>query len=243
MVGVDLPIKACGFLIKKELAYFHKALSAPKKPFVAILGGSKVSDKILLIENLLPKVDAMIIGGGMAYTFKKCIDDISIGKSLFDEAGSKIVASLIQKANLLGVKLYFPVDHVCGDKFAPDANIRVVTDLEGIPEDSMGLDVGHKSIEQFRSVIASAQTILWNGPLGVFEMKPFENGTRKILEAVVEATSNGAVSIVGGGDTATAVEKWHLEEGISHVSTGGGASLELLEGKELPGVVALSADY
>ena len=178
----------------------------------------------------------------MAYTFKKCISGVSIGKSLFDEPGSQIVASLIQKANLLGVKLYFPVDHVCGDKFAEDAQVQVVTDLEGIPYDYMGLDIGPKSIDQFSNVIASAQTILWNGPLGVFEMKPFETGTHRVLEAVVAATERGAVSIVGGGDTATAVEKWNLESGISHVSTGGGASLELLEGKELPGVAALSPD-
>jgi phosphoglycerate kinase len=242
IVGVDLPTRASGFLIKKELEYFHRALSVPQKPFVAILGGSKVSDKILLIENLLPKVNAMLIGGGMAYTFKKCIYDVSIGKSLFDESGSQIVAALIQKANLLGVKIYLPVDHICGDKFSEDANIKVCSDIEGIPDDYMGLDIGPRSVEEFCSVLKNAKTILWNGPLGVFEMGPFSHGTCKVLDAVVAATKGGAVSVVGGGDTATAVEKWNKLAEISHVSTGGGASLELLEGKELPGVAALSPD-
>lgn len=239
MVGVNHK-KASGFLMKKELEFFAKVLEKPEKPFLAILGGAKVSDKIKLIENLLDKVDEMIIGGGMAFTFKKTLENIKIGKSLYDEEGSKIVQKLVDKAKSKGVKLHFPVDYVVADKFDKNAKVDKATDKEGIQDGWMGLDCGEESVRIFKEAIGRAKTILWNGPVGVFEMEAFEKGTKSVLEAVVEATKNGAVTIIGGGDTATAAAKWDAEEKVSHCSTGGGASLELLEGKELPGVSALS---
>ncbi|KAG0326751.1 phosphoglycerate kinase [Dissophora globulifera] len=234
VVGIDLPIRAAGLLMKKELQYFAQVLEHPKKPFLAILGGAKVSDKIQLIENLLDKVDAMIIGGGMAFTFRKTLNNVKIGSSLFDEAGSKIVQKLVDSAKAKNVKIYLPVDYVTADSFSATANTGYATDETGIPDGWLGLDCGDKSNEIFKEAILSAKTILWNGPAGVFEFDAFAKGTKACLDAV------GAVSIVGGGDTATAVAKWGKEDKISHVSTGGGASLELLEGKNLPGVAALS---
>ncbi|KAJ3082041.1 phosphoglycerate kinase [Quaeritorhiza haematococci] len=241
MVGVNLPVRAAGFLMKKELDFFAKALESPERPFLAILGGAKVSDKIQLIENLLDKVDAMIIGGGMSFTFVKTLDNIEIGTSLFDEAGSKIVANLVEKAKAKNVKLYFPVDWVTADKFDKDANTGYATAETGIPKEWMGLDCGPKSREIFKEAVLSSKMILWNGPAGVFEFEKFDKGTKALLDAVVEATQKGATSIVGGGDTATAAAKWGAEDKLSHVSTGGGASLELLEGKVLPGVDALAS--
>ncbi|KAJ3120335.1 phosphoglycerate kinase [Nowakowskiella sp. JEL0407] len=240
MVGVNLPIRAAGFLVKKELEYFAKALESPTRPFLAILGGAKVADKIQLIENLLDKCDEIIIGGGMAFTFKKVLNGVNIGASLFDEAGAKIVEGLVAKAAEKGVKLHFPVDYVTADKFSKDAEVGSATDESGIPEGWMGLDIGPKSIEIFTAAVAGANTVLWNGPPGVFEFESFENGTKSLLEALVARTKEGAVTIVGGGDTATAAAKWGKEDALSHVSTGGGASLELLEGKILPGIDALS---
>ncbi|ORX92969.1 3-phosphoglycerate kinase [Basidiobolus meristosporus CBS 931.73] len=241
MVGVDLPVRAAGFLMKKELDFFSKALESPERPFLSILGGAKVSDKIQLIDNLLDKVDGMIIGGGMAYTFKKTLENVEIGNSLFDKAGAEIVKDLVEKAKKNNVQLYLPVDYVTADKFDKDANTGYATDETGIPSGWQGLDCGEKSNEINRKAILEAKTILWNGPLGVFEFEKFDKGTKAALDAVVEATKNGATTIVGGGDTATAAKKWGQVDNISHVSTGGGASLELLEGKELPGVVALSS--
>ncbi|KAI9227984.1 MAG: 3-phosphoglycerate kinase [Piptocephalis tieghemiana] len=242
MVGVDLPVRAAGLLMKKELDFFSKALESPDHPFLAILGGAKVSDKIQLIENLIDKVDRLIIGGGMAFTFKKVLENVNIGNSLYDADGAKIVESLVKKAKEKNVQILFPVDYVCGDKFDKDASVKEATDASGVPDGWLGLDIGPKSVEQARDMILSSKTILWNGPPGVFELDSFAKGTRGFLDAVVDATANhGATSIVGGGDTATAVAKWGKESKISHVSTGGGASLELLEGKELPGVVALSS--
>jgi len=240
MVGVDLPMKAAGFLMKKELDFFSKALENPERPFLAILGGAKVSDKIQLINNLLDKVNSMIIGGGMAFTFKKVLENVKIGTSLYDEEGAKIVKDLVEKAKKNNVKLYFPVDFVTADKFAKDAKVGAATDAEGIPDGWMGLDCGPKSREIFAKAVSESKTILWNGPAGVFEFPAFVNGTKALCDAVVNATANGATTIVGGGDTATAAAQFGAEEKISHVSTGGGASLELLEGKDLPGVVALS---
>ncbi|KAF9167847.1 phosphoglycerate kinase [Actinomortierella ambigua] len=240
MVGVALPIRAAGLLMKKELQFFAKVLEQPEKPFLAILGGAKVSDKILLINNLLDKVDSMIIGGGMAFTFKKTIDNVKIGNSLYDAEGAKIVKQIVKDAKAKGVKLYFPVDYTAADSFSATAETQYATDETGIPDGWMGLDCGEKSNKEFAKVIADAKTILWNGPAGVFEFDAFASGTKALLDAVVSATAKGAVSIVGGGDTATAAKKWNAEDKISHVSTGGGASLELLEGKDLPGVVNLS---
>ncbi|TPX45437.1 phosphoglycerate kinase [Synchytrium endobioticum] len=241
MVGVELPIRAAGFLMKKELDYFAKVLESPEKPFLAILGGAKVSDKIQLINNLLDKCDMIIVGGGMAFTFKKVISGVKIGNSLFDEQGAKIVNDLVEKAKKKNVQLFFPVDYITADRFDKDANVGQATDESGIPDGWMGLDCGDQSNEINRKAVLSAKTILWNGPAGVFEFEKFEKGTKVLLEALIEATQKGATTIVGGGDTATAAAKWGAEDKLSHVSTGGGASLELLEGKVLPGVDALSS--
>lgn len=241
MVGVDLPQKAAGFLMKKELDYFAKALESPQRPFLAILGGAKVSDKIQLIDNLLDKVDTLVICGGMAFTFKKVLNNVPIGTSLFDEAGAKTVPQLVEKAKAKGVKLVLPVDYITADKFDKDANTGTATDETGIPDGWMGLDCGPKSIELYKEAIAEAKTILWNGPAGVFEFEKFATGTKATLDAAVEACKNGKIVIIGGGDTATVAAKYGVEDQLSHVSTGGGASLELLEGKELPGVTALSS--
>lgn len=241
MVGVELPQRAAGFLMKKELDYFGKALNDPARPFLSILGGSKVSDKIQLIKNLLDKVDEMIIGGGMSFTFKKVLDGMSIGESLYDEEGAKIVKDIKRKADEKNVKLHFPVDFTIADKFASDAESKTASAEDGIPDGWMGLDAGPESRKNMREVILRAKTIVWNGPVGVFEFEKFAEGTKAVMDAVVEATEkNDCVSIIGGGDTATAAKQFGADEKVSHVSTGGGASLELLEGKVLPGVDALS---
>uniref|UniRef100_A0A0K2U4L6 Phosphoglycerate kinase n=1 Tax=Lepeophtheirus salmonis TaxID=72036 RepID=A0A0K2U4L6_LEPSM len=240
MVGEGFEVRASGFLLKKELEYFGKALGNPGKPFLAILGGAKVADKIQLIDNLLEKVDEMIIGGGMAFTFRKVIDGMKIGGSLYDESGAQIVPKLMEKAKAKGVKIHLPVDFVTGDKFDKDAQVGSANVEEGIPDGWMGLDIGPKSQEEVVQVIKNAKTIVWNGPAGVFEFDSFAAGTKAMMEAVVEATKDGAITIIGGGDTATCCAKWNTEDKVSHVSTGGGASLELLEGKTLPGVAALT---
>jgi len=240
MMGDGFEKRAAGFLLKKELTYFSKALDNPQRPFLAILGGAKVADKIQLIESMLDKVDEMIIGGGMAFTFRKVLDNMSIGTSLFDEEGAKIVPKLIEKAKAKNVKLHFPVDFVTADKFAEDANVGAATLEEGIPDDRMGLDCGPKSRQLFAEVISRAKVVVWNGPAGVFEFDNFANGTKALMDAVVALTVAGGITIIGGGDTATCCAKYNTEDKVSHVSTGGGASLELLEGKVLPGVAALS---
>lgn len=241
MVGIDLPQKASGFLMKKELDYFAQALEDPKRPFLAILGGAKVSDKIQLIDNLLGKVNSLIICGGMAFTFKKTLDNVKIGNSLFDEAGSRKCEELMTKAKENNVKIVLPVDYITADKFAADAQTGYTTDEQGIADGWLGLDIGEESIKLFKETISEAKTILWNGPPGVFEMEPFAKGTEATLEAAVGAAENGKIVIIGGGDTATVAAKYGVEDKLSHVSTGGGASLELLEGKDLPGVSALSS--
>ncbi|KAM4067133.1 phosphoglycerate kinase domain-containing protein [Hirsutella rhossiliensis] len=241
MVGIDLPQKAAGFLMKKELDYFAKALESPQRPFLAILGGAKVSDKIQLIDNLLDKVNTLVICGGMAFTFKKVIDNMAIGASLYDEAGSKTVPKLMEKAKSKNVKVVLPVDFITADKFDKDAKTGSAADPAGIPDGWMGLDCGEKSIKLYKEAIDEAKTILWNGPAGVFEFDKFAHGTKATLDAAVEGCQKGKIVIIGGGDTATVAAKYGVEDKLSHVSTGGGASLELLEGKELPGVVALSS--
>lgn len=240
MVGLDLPQKAAGFLMAKELEYFAKALENPTRPFLAILGGAKVSDKIQLIDNLLDKVDILIVGGGMAFTFKKVLDNMAIGDSLFDEAGAQNVEHLVAKAKKNNVEIVLPVDFVTADKFDKDAQTGVATEQEGIPDNWMGLDAGPKSRELFKAAVAKAKTIVWNGPPGVFEFEKFAEGTKSLLDAAVASAEAGNTVIIGGGDTATVAKKFGVVEKLSHVSTGGGASLELLEGKELPGVVAIS---
>ncbi len=239
MVGVDLK-RAAGFLMQTELDYFGKALSNPDRPFLAILGGAKVADKIQLIENLLDKVNIMIIGGGMAYTFKKIVYGMSIGNSLFDEEGAKIVEGLVKKAKEKNVELVFPVDYVTGDKFGADSKVGAATDESGISNGLEGFDCGPKSRELFAAAVEKSKTIVWNGPVGVFEFDIFAEGTKSVAAAVVEATKAGATTIIGGGDTATAAKNFGIVDAVSHVSTGGGASLELLEGKNLPGVAALT---
>ncbi|KAM5444125.1 phosphoglycerate kinase [Microsporum ferrugineum] len=241
MVGVDLPQKVSGFLVKKELEYFAKALENPQEPFLAILGGAKVSDKIQLIDNLLTKVNSLIICGGMAFTFKKVLDNLKIGNSLFDEEGSKLVQGIMEKAKAKNIKIVLPVDYVTGDKFSAEAKVGYATDAEGIPDGWMGLDCGKESVKLFKEVIGEAKTILWNGPPGVFEFDSFAQATKDTLDAAVDAAQKGSIVIIGGGDTATVAAKFKAEDKLSHVSTGGGASLELLEGKELPGVAALSS--
>lgn len=240
MLGEGYEQRAAGFLLKKELQYFAKALDNPERPFLAILGGAKVADKIQLIENLLDKVNEMIIGGGMSYTFLKELQGLSIGNSLYDAEGAKIVKNLIEKAKKNNVQIHLPVDFVTGDKFDENAKVGQADTTSGIPEGQMGLDIGPKSIELFTAPIKRAKVIVWNGPAGVFEFENFAKGTKAIMDAVVEVTKQGATTIIGGGDTATCAAKWKTEDKVSHVSTGGGASLELLEGKVLPGVAALS---
>jgi len=240
VVGVALPTRAAGFLMKKELEAFAQVIDNPKRPLLAILGGAKVADKIQLINNLLDKADELIIGGGMAYTFLKVQDNMEIGASLFDAEGAKIVGDLMTKAREKGVRIHLPVDFVIADKFDANANTRIASVKEGIPADWMGLDCGPESNKRFAEVIARAKTIVWNGPLGVFEFDRFATGTRSAMDAVVAATNAGAVTVIGGGDTATAAAKWGTEGKVTHCSTGGGASLELLEGKVLPGIAALA---
>jgi phosphoglycerate kinase len=241
MVGVNLPDKAAGFLMQAELEAFAKVVDAPARPLLAILGGAKIADKIPLINNLIDKANAIIIGGGMAFTFKKVLENVEIGSSLFDPEGAKIVAELAAKAKAKGVKLVLPVDYVAADKFAADAQTKVVDDKSGIPAGWLGLDVGPKSIELFTKEILGSKTIVWNGPAGVFEFDAFAAGTKAQADAIAEATKNGAVTVIGGGDTATAAKKFKVAKIVTHCSTGGGASLELLEGKTLPGVAFLQS--
>jgi phosphoglycerate kinase len=238
MVGVNLPQKAAGFLMEAEINAFNAVLDTPKRPLLAILGGAKIADKIPLITNLLDKADDIIIGGGMAFTFRKVLSGMEIGDSLFDAEGAKIIPELAAKAKAKRVNLHLPVDFVCADKFAPDANLSAATDH--IPAGIMGLDAGPQTRELFAKVIAASKTIIWNGPPGVFEFDAFSAGTQSMAAAIAAATEAGAITVVGGGDTATAAKKFGVDQKVTHCSTGGGASLEFLEGKVLPGVAALS---
>jgi phosphoglycerate kinase len=240
MVGEGFDVKCSGALMSKELDAFAKVLDAPLKPMLAILGGAKVSDKIQLIMNLLDKVDKIIVGGGMAYTFLKVNDGMSIGTSLYDEEGAKIVPDIMEKAKAKGVEIILPVDFVLSSKFGEDGEIKAGTKAEGIPDGFMGLDCGPESKALNAAAVAASKTIIWNGPMGVFEMASFESGTKELMDAVVTATGAGVITVIGGGDTATACKKYGTEDKVTHCSTGGGASLELLEGKNLPGVAALT---
>jgi phosphoglycerate kinase len=240
MVGVNLPQKAAGFLMEAEINAFNAVLDSPKRPLLAILGGAKIADKIPLINNLLDKADKIIIGGGMAYTFLKVNRGMNIGSSLFDQVGAEIVGELEAKAKERGVELIFPVDFICADSFSPDANTQPATVESGIPDGWEGLDAGPKSIELYREAILASKTIVWNGPAGVFEFEKFAGATKAMADAIATATEAGAVTVVGGGDTATAAKKFGVDKKVTHCSTGGGASLEFLEGKILPGVAALS---
>jgi phosphoglycerate kinase len=241
MVGVNLPQKAAGFLMEAELKAFAAVIASPRRPLLAILGGAKIADKIPLIRNLIDKADEIIIGGGMAYTFKKVLNGMEIGESLFDPEGAKIVAELVEKAKARGVSIVLPVDYVCADKFDPNASTRPADDSTGIPKGWMGLDAGPKSIALYREAILRSKTIVWNGPSGVFEFEKFAASTRAMADAIAEATALGATTVVGGGDTATAARKFKVADKVTHCSTGGGASLEYLEGKVLPGVAFLES--
>ncbi len=229
--------KCAGYVMAAELDNAKKVLENAAKPFTAIMGGAKISDKLLIIEKLLDKVDNLIIGGGMAYTFFKALGG-QIGKSLVEEDKLDLAKELIQKAKSKGVELVLPIDSVIADKFDLNANTDISTNA-AIKADWMGLDIGPDARQAFSKIIENSKTILWNGPMGVFEMEKFEKGTKAIAEAVVRATSNGAFSLIGGGDSAAAVSKFGFEEKVSYVSTGGGALLEYFEGKVLPGVKAL----
>lgn len=240
VVGIDLSEKVAGFLMEKELTAFAAVSEDPQRPLLAILGGAKIADKIPLINNLLDKADEIIVGGGMAFTFLNVINGMEIGDSLFDADGAKIVPELMEKAKAKGVKIHLPVDFTTANKFAEDAETGVALASDGIPDGWMGLDMGPQTAEAFTKVIAGAKTIIWNGPPGVFEFEKFSSGTKAMAAAIAKATDAGATTVVGGGDTATAAKKFGIVDRVTHVSTGGGASLELLEGKQLPGVATLS---
>lgn len=238
--GITKFIKTCasGYLMQKELDYLGKALAEPKRPFTAILGGAKISGKIDVIENLLPKVDNLIIGGGMAYTFFKA-QGLEIGTSLLEEDKIELAAEIMKKAESAKAKLLLPVDVVVTEEFKEDSP-GVTVDYDKMISGKMGLDIGEKTIELFSNIINESMTVVWNGPMGVFEFPNFAKGTNAVAKALADATSKGAVTVIGGGDSASAIKKAGLKDKVSHVSTGGGASLEFLEGKVLPGVAALT---
>jgi len=223
-----------GFLIEKEVKFLGDAVESPERPFLAIMGGAKVGDKIPVIENLMKKVDSIIIGGGMTYTFFKSMG-YEIGKSILDEESIDLAKELLAKAEAAGVKILLPVDTVCAKEFDNDSE-KAVFDADKIPEDWMGMDIGPKTIELYSKAIAEAKTIVWNGPMGVFEMPNFAEGTKAVAKALAESD---AVTVIGGGDSAAAVEQFGFKDKMTHVSTGGGASMEFLEGKELPGIACI----
>lgn len=223
-----------GFLIEKEVKFLGSAVENPKRPFVAIMGGAKVGDKIPVIENLLKKVDVLIIGGGMSYTFFKA-EGLEIGTSILDEDNVQLASQLLKKAEESGVKMLLPVDTICAKEFKNDTEFAAF-DKDKIPADYMGMDIGPKTIKLYEEAIAKAATVVWNGPMGVFEMPNFAKGTRAIAEALAESD---AVTIIGGGDSAAACEQFGLKDKMTHISTGGGASLEFLEGKTLPGIAVI----
>ena len=223
-----------GFLIEKEAKFLGSAVENPKRPFVAIMGGAKVGDKIPVIENLLKKVDVLIIGGGMSYTFFKA-EGLEIGTSILDEDNVQLASQLLKKAEESGVKMLLPVDTICAKEFKNDTEFAAF-DKDKIPADCMGMDIGPKTIKLYEEAIAKAATVVWNGPMGVFEMPNFAKGTRAIAEALAESD---AVTIIGGGDSAAACEQFGLKDKMTHISTGGGASLEFLEGKTLPGIAVI----
>ncbi len=238
--GVTKYIDTCaaGYLLQKELDYLGSAIAEPKKPFTAILGGAKISGKIDVIENLLPKVDNLIVGGGMAYTFYKAMG-LEIGTSLLEEDKVPVAKEILERVKGMDVNFILPKDVVITKEF--DANAEgTVVGIDGIPSDQMGMDIGPDTIEYFKEVVSNSKTVVWNGPMGVFEFDKFAKGTSAIATALVDATEKGAITIIGGGDSAAAIKKAGLDDKVSHVSTGGGASLEFLEGKELPGVAALN---
>lgn len=229
--------KCFGYVMANEIANAEKVMLKAEKPFTAVMGGAKVSDKILIIEQLMKKVDHLIIGGGMTYTFVKAMGG-AIGSSLCEEDKLDLAKEILSKAAASGVKIHLPVDSIIADAFSNDASINSANS-NNIPPGWMGLDIGAKAVSEYSEIIKQSKTILWNGPMGVFEMSKFENGTKKVAEAIAEATSNGAFSLIGGGDSAAAVSKFNMTDKVSYVSTGGGALLEYFEGKKLPGIEAI----
>jgi phosphoglycerate kinase len=229
---------AAGFLLEKEIRYLSDSIHNPKRPFVAILGGAKVSDKIPVIENLIDKVDTIIVGGGMTYTFYKALGR-SIGKSLLEADKVELAQEIMDKAKAKGVNFLLPVDSTVSREFSNDGEFKTV-DADGIEDGWMALDIGPKTIDLFGTAIRAAGTVVWNGPMGVFEMSNFANGTFAVAQALADATKSGAITIIGGGDSAAAIKKAGLDAEVTHVSTGGGASLEYLEGKVLPGIECLT---
>lgn len=238
--GVTHFIDVCGagYLMQKELDYLGKAVAEPKKPFTAVLGGAKISGKIDVIENLLPKVDTLIIGGGMAFTFFKAMG-YEIGKSLLEEEKIELAKEILEKAEKSNAKFLLPIDMLCAAEFSNDSPAETV-DVKNMPSDKLGLDIGPATIDLFNNEILNSKTVVWNGPMGVFEFDNYAKGTMAMAKALSKATENGAITVVGGGDSAAAIKKAGMEKQVSHVSTGGGASLEYLEGKVLPGVDALN---
>ena len=238
--GVTHYFKECaaGYLIEKELKYLGQALDNPKRPFLAVLGGAKISGKIDVIKNLIGKVDNLIIGGGMNYTFLKS-QGKEIGTSLLEEDRVEMAGQILDEIKNSSTKLFLPVDVVTAKEFDNNSP-QTVYDVNNIPADMMGLDIGPQTVKNFSEVIKSSKTIVWNGPMGVFEMPNFANGTKAVAQALAEATANGSISVIGGGDSAAAVSQFGMEDNFTHISTGGGASLEFLEGKVLPGIAALT---
>jgi len=232
--------KCFGYLLKQEIESLNKVLKSAEKPVTAIIGGAKVSSKITVLENILDKVDHLIIGGGMAFTFIKAQGG-KIGSSLVEDDKQELALEILKKASKKGVEVHLPIDSIIADSFSEMAN-KDVCPIDDIPDGWMGLDAGPKSVALFSEVVLKSKTILWNGPIGVFEMEAFAEGTKKLGEAIGKATANGAFSLVGGGDSVAAVKKFNLENDVSYVSTGGGAMLEMLEGKTLPGIKAISED-
>ena len=226
-----------GLLMEKEIIHLEPILKHPEKPFTAIIGGAKVSSKISVLQNLLSKASTMIIGGGMAYTFLKAMGH-SIGSSILEEDYLSVASSLLEEAKKLNVKIILPIDHICADKFSEDAKPIYVEDVD-IPNNMLAMDVGEKTLSEYKNAIMSSKTIMWNGPVGVFEFAAFAHGTEYVAKAIAEATEKGATSVVGGGDSVAALNKFNLAKKMTHVSTGGGASLEYLEGKTLPGIACL----
>jgi len=230
-----IPVSVCGFLIQKELKFLGDAVSKPERPFVAILGGAKVTDKIKVINNLMDKADTLIIGGGMSYTFLKAME-YTVGSSLLEADKIEFAKEMVAKAREKGIKFLLPIDHVAAEKFGEDAD-AIATEDANLPDGFMGLDIGPKTSELFKAEVKKAKTVIWNGPVGVFEFEKFAEGTKAIAKALSEID---AITIIGGGDSAAAVNLLGYGDRMSHISTGGGASLEFLEGRELPGIAALN---
>lgn len=241
MVGVNLPVRAAGFLMSKEIENFAKIMEKPSRPLLVIMGGAKIKDKIPIIMKMLDMVDEMIFGGGINYTFKKTLENMQIGKSIYDDDGAKLVPEIIRKAKERNVKLHFATDFVCGKDISEDTEIKTFTDKEGIPAGWEGLDIGPETVKRYCEVIEKAKTILWNGPMGKFEISKFAAGSKAIAQVIVEVSGKGAITVIGGGETGQLIQSIPgAADKVTHLSTGGGASLELLEGKPMPGIMGLS---